>query len=119
MLGCTRKTITAVENGIGIGERLDLVERLGGALCLGEEEKLELADAARRSQRTYTIPEEASPQAYDLVRQVFDRLDRLTEQEIVAIRNVLLIRSDPRPAHRGSVPRLVRKDKVWRSEPVP
>ncbi len=119
MLGCTRKTITAIENGVGIGERLGLVERLGGALALGEEERLALAEAARRSQRTYTIPEEAPSQAYDLVRELFDHLDRLTQREITVIRDVLTIRSDERLTHRGPVPRLVRKDKIWRSERVP
>jgi transcriptional regulator with XRE-family HTH domain len=119
LLGCNRRSISVIENGEGIGARLDLVGRLGEALALTPQEQAQLIDAARRSQRTYTIPEEAPTKAYDLVNELFERLDRLTALEIDAIRIVLSMHSDRQPAERPTPLRVARRDKVWRSEANP
>lgn len=119
LLGCDRRTISVIENGEGLGARLDLVGRLGDALALTQEEREQLAKAARRSQRTYTIPDETSAKGYDLVNELFDRLDCLTALEIDAIRIVLSMHSDRRPAERRAPHRVTRRDKVWKSNAVP
>lgn len=119
LVGCHRKTITAVENGEGVGARVDLIGRLGMALGLREEEQFELAHAAERSQRTYTIPDEAPTKAYELVWELFGQLDQMSEREIDALRVVLSIRTDRRPALSATTRRVVRKDKVWKSDAVP
>ena len=119
LLGCNRRSISVIENGESLGARLDLVGRLGKALTLSPEERLQLDDAARRSQRTYTIPEEASTRAYDLVSELFERLDRLTADEIKLIRLALSMHTDRQPAERDAPARVRRRDKVWRSEAIP
>lgn len=119
LLGCPRKTVTAVEGGDGRGIRIDLVERVCAVLDLSEAERLELENAARHSQRVYAIPDEVPSPVYQLVRELFDRIDRLTALEIEAIRLVLKMHSDRQPAAGSYVPRLVRRDKVWRNNTVP
>lgn len=119
LLGVSRKAVTAIENGEGLGVKIDLIARLTSALALDEGERLLLEETARRSQRVYAVPEETSPGGYHMVRELFDRLDQLTGSEIEAIRLVLKMHSDRAPDAEAARQRLVRKDKVWRSEGVP
>jgi len=119
LLGCGKHIVVAIENGGGRGVRVDLAARMSEALSLTSEERLELEEAVRRSQRVYSIPDGAAVPAYEMVRELFDRIDRLTALEIDAIRLVLKLHSDREPASGASSPRLVRRDKVWRNNAVP
>lgn len=118
LLGCGRRTITAAENGAGHGVKNELAERLRDALALSGEEQAELEEAVKRSQRVYSIPEQAPAAAYELVHELFDRLERLTALEIDAIRLILRMHLERLPAGQASG-RLIRSDKVWRSNSVP
>ena len=119
LLGCGRRTITAAESGAGHGVKNDLAERLCKALALSEEEQLELEKAVRRSQRVYSIPEEAPAAAYELVYELFDRLDRLTALEIDLIRTTLRLHSERLLVASPATGHVARRDKVWRSNSVP
>ena len=119
LLGVSRKAITAIENGEGLGVRIDLIARLSGALALPEDEREQLEVAARHSQRVYTIPDETSTGAYELVRELFDRLEHLTTLEIEVMRRVLKMHTDRQPAVETARRRLLRRDKVWKSNVVP
>ncbi len=81
--------------------------------------RYELESAVKRSQRVYSIPEEASAASYELVYELFDRLERLTASEVDLIWKVLQMHTERIAGVTAAERRLAQADKVWRSNSVP
>jgi transcriptional regulator with XRE-family HTH domain len=117
LLGCDRGKVSALENDQREEVVLEFVESVARAVNATEEERIALLEAMRSSQRSYVVPPEASPKAYQLARELFDELDRLSNDQLDILRGVIRLGAavtSGRPRER-----LYRKDKVWRSETVP
>jgi transcriptional regulator with XRE-family HTH domain len=117
LLGCDRGKISALENDQREEVAQDFVEGLIKATGASEAEGLALGEAMRNSQRSYVVPSDASPKAFQLAKELFDRLDVLSEEQIDILRGVIRLGASRTPGRTRE--RLYRKDKVWRSEGVP
>lgn len=117
MLGCDRGKISAVENDQREEVAQDFVEQVATIVQATEEERLALLEAMRSSQRSYVVPPGAPSKVFLLARELFDRLDVLSEEQIDVLRVVIRLGSSGAP--RWAQERLYRKDKIWRSETVP
>jgi hypothetical protein len=119
MLSCDRSKISALENDLREAVAEEFVGQLSEVLNLGAGEKAALMEAMRNSQRSYVVPPEAPPKAYQLVRELFDRLDRMPERQIDALRIVLDFSPDTWLGPGATRHRVWRKDKLWKEESVP
>lgn len=118
-LACDRGRISAIENDQREVIPEEFVLRIAETLKLSAAERANLMEAVRTSQRSYVIAPEAPAKSYELVRALFDRLERMPEAQLDALIGILrsfesITLPDPSPAHR-----VWRKDKLWRSDPDP
>ena len=116
-LGCDRGKVSALENDQREEVASDFVEGAVAALNLTDDERQVLLEAMRSSQRSYVLPAGAPSRVFLLARELFDRLDVLSEEQIDVLRAVIRLGSPGAPGWERE--RLYRKDKVWRSETVP
>ena len=89
LVGCDRSYLSALENDLKHAASDTLVRELSSALELPDGEASALATARERSRRTYVVPADTPMQGYDLVYELFDRLEGLSELQIQAMRAVL------------------------------
>lgn len=111
LLHCDRSKISALENDLRGAASAELIQSLGQALLLSDSEISDLAEAGRTSRRSYVIPPESPPKAYRLVRQIFDRLDRMPEVQLDALLGVVSSYSA------ATAPKLpTTRHRVWRKD---
>ena len=89
LVGCDRSYLSALENDLKHAASDALVGELSSAVELPDDEASALTAARKRSRRTSVVPADTPKQGYDLVYDLFDRLEGLSELQIQAMRAVL------------------------------
>jgi transcriptional regulator with XRE-family HTH domain len=118
-LECDRSRISALENDQREGVSVEFVEEVSRALNLADEEAQRLLTAMRNSQRAYVVPPEASPKAYMLARELFDRLETMPEPQLDVLRGILNLSAETWLGSGPQHQRVWRKDKRRREDGVP
>lgn len=111
-IGYEQSYISALEVGLKGPPTDDFLQRLAEEMSLNEQERGELMEAARQSQRKLTLPLDAPAYVYQLVNNLRDEIPRLTAAEVRAIQGVLEL---GRSIH-GSTPSPARTISPWQKE---
>lgn len=89
LIGCERSYISALENDIKQAPPEAFVEALCKVLALTDHDAAMLRRARQKSRRHYSVPADASTQAYELAHELFTRLDRLNTLQIQGLMAIL------------------------------
>lgn len=89
LVGCDRSYLSALENDHRPAPNLEFFQVLMQAMDLSDREAEEFRRARDQSRRTYTLPEDLPPAAYEFVSEVFVGLERLNTYQLDALKGVL------------------------------
>jgi transcriptional regulator with XRE-family HTH domain len=110
-LGCERSYVSALETDAKQAPPAAFVDALSKALVLAPDEDERLRHAHARSRRRYAVPAECSAPMYELVYELFARLERLNTLQQQGILAFLRL-GDVSPAPPSvSERRIRRKDR--------
>jgi transcriptional regulator with XRE-family HTH domain len=110
-VGCQRTYVSGLENDNHVAPPAAFVARIRDALPLSEQEYAALEGARLRSRRSYQVPEDSAPAVYELVYELFSRLDQLTGPMVEALTKVLQLSEQPPPLPRLPAGRVLRRDR--------
>lgn len=111
LMGCERSYVSALENDLKLAPPAEFVDRLSAGLELLAAETEALQQARVRSRRRYDIPADVPPAAFEFLHELFTRLDRLSEQHLVALSATLQLGQAGMPETAPAEGRLRRKDR--------
>lgn len=111
LVGCQRTYLSAVENDQYVAPPPDFVERLRSSLALTDDEARDLEAARVRSRRSYQVPDDAPQAVYELVFELFAKLDGLNAPMVEALTQMLKASNPARPPPSNVEGRIRRKDR--------
>jgi transcriptional regulator with XRE-family HTH domain len=109
-LGITRTQLSGLENDLNQEPSESAVQRIASTLQLTPDQVAELENAAKRSRRRYLVPVNAAPAVFDLIYELMERSERLTNRDALFLREALLL-LDKGPGEKPKPRRIYRKDK--------
>jgi transcriptional regulator with XRE-family HTH domain len=118
-VGCERSYVSALENDVKKAPPAPFVAAMCRSLNLDDGEAQSLHLARAKSQRRYSVPANSRRQTYELVYDLFARLDRLSSLQLQGLRMILElgdVRDVQAVAPEG---RIRRKDRRLQAKEVP
>jgi len=96
-LGYEQSYLSALEMGSKGPPTDRFVHRLTEVLALSGPELAAIRNAARASQRRYSLPASSNPALFELYSELWRELPRLSESQIRVIREVIKMNGTPHP----------------------
>lgn len=110
-VGCERSYISGLEIDTKQAPGMAFVDKVCKVLELDDAESAALHLARRKSQRRYSIPSDSPKEAFEVIHELFMRLDRLSALQLEGLMTILLLGDMPRVSNQPAEGRIRRRDR--------